>query len=298
MSQSMTKSDRRNFTFHLLLFLFAVFYHVVTERFAVIGPIGGSLVSEGLLFFVALLYVIVSPVPVCLVRRPLTGKDVLWVAVFIVSAYPVLMLVNGYFLQYISEHLFLSDRVGTLFQGRQSLGKDLLVFALVPGIAEELFFRGVLFERYRQKGPFLSIFLTALFFALFHFNLQNFVAPFFLGLLLGSVVWWTGSVFCAVEAHILHNVAGVLFLRGFTPENIRRLQMHGIVHRLGGVEQTVTLVLWGLSILGVILAYWGHLALREGSEVRIRGQAPLMPEHLVGYIPIGFLVLYYFIIVF
>ncbi|MDO5714816.1 MAG: CPBP family intramembrane metalloprotease [Tissierellia bacterium] len=223
----------------------------------------------------------------------------LWVAVFILSAYPFLMLINGFFLHILADYIPLPDYVGTLFHGKQRLGQDILFFAIIPGICEEIFFRGVLLQWYRQLGRVSAIFLSGFLFAIFHFNLQNFISPLLLGILLGSIMWWTGSVIYAMEAHIIHNIAGIMFLRSFTPEKIRWLKDLSIIEKIGSVEKSITLGLGILCLLCIFIFYWSFLMLSRGHTQReeyFKIGEPITV--LLGFLPLGLIVLYYCIVVF
>ncbi|HEY2412366.1 MAG TPA: ABC transporter permease subunit/CPBP intramembrane protease [Pirellulaceae bacterium] len=84
--------------------------------------------------------------------------------------------------------------------------------AAVPGIAEELFFRGYLLGAARGKlRAWLAIGLTGLVFGLFHASVGGLIAvervlsSTFLGLVLGWICWTTGSVFPGMILHILNN---------------------------------------------------------------------------------------------
>jgi membrane protease YdiL (CAAX protease family) len=93
-----------------------------------------------------------------------------------------------------------------------------LIFAIVPAIGEELFFRGVMFRLATKKNRSIkfSIVLTALVFALFHFNVYGFPAILIAGTLLGFIYYITGSLWMSIVAHLLNNglqIVLVFFLR-------------------------------------------------------------------------------------
>ncbi|MFN3158537.1 MAG: ABC transporter permease subunit [Rubinisphaera brasiliensis] len=88
----------------------------------------------------------------------------------------------------------------------------LLVMAVLPGICEELFFRGVLLSGLRRRFSWrMSILLSALAFGAFHVVLAGGLSPerivpsTVMGLLLGWVAWEAGSVLPAVLLHVVHN---------------------------------------------------------------------------------------------
>lgn len=70
----------------------------------------------------------------------------------------------------------------------------IIIFAVVIGapIVEEILFRGVLFEELKKETSFkMTIFLTALVFGIYHFNILQTPNTFFMGLVLGYVYYKT-----------------------------------------------------------------------------------------------------------
>lgn len=88
----------------------------------------------------------------------------------------------------------------------------LFSFAIVPGIAEEVFFRGYLLGALRGKMPaWLAVGLIALVFGLFHASvggiiaLERVLSSTLLGLVLGWVCWTSRSVYPGMVLHVLNN---------------------------------------------------------------------------------------------
>lgn len=74
---------------------------------------------------------------------------------------------------------------------------DLIVFALVPAIARELFFRGVLQQvliKMMPKTPWIAIIITAAVFSASYFQFQYFAAVFLVGLQLGAIYYLSGNL--------------------------------------------------------------------------------------------------------
>lgn len=86
--------------------------------------------------------------------------------------------------------------------------------SVLPGLCEELFFRGYAQTRLvlRFGAPLAILFCSALF-ALAHFDPQHVVAVFPLGVWLGVIAWLAGSIWPAVIAHALNNAFAVIVLR-------------------------------------------------------------------------------------
>jgi sodium transport system permease protein len=82
----------------------------------------------------------------------------------------------------------------------------ILLMALVPGIAEELTFRGVLLHGLRRRfRPVVLALVVGLIFGFFHFQLFRIPSTAFLGVLFTAVTLLTGSIFPAMLWHALNN---------------------------------------------------------------------------------------------
>ena len=96
---------------------------------------------------------------------------------------------------------------------------------LVPGVVEELFFRGFIQRRLlRRWPPALAIGVTSVLFALVHLDPTCVVFALPLGVWLGVIAWRTGSIWPAVACHAavntLVNVYGTAFAKWTVPERV------------------------------------------------------------------------------
>lgn len=91
---------------------------------------------------------------------------------------------------------------------------NLFMIAIVPAICEEFFFRGVIQRvSYRLFGNFhLAILFSAFFFAFSHFEFYTFLPRIVLGLLLGYMYYYSGSLFMPIFTHFLNNAVAVIAL--------------------------------------------------------------------------------------
>ncbi len=109
-----------------------------------------------------------------------------------------------------------SDWLGELLgkQGQLGLGTALLLVALLPAVAEEVTFRGVVLAGLRRSGSrWLAVVGSALVFGLFHINPYHVVAASVMGLLLGWVALESGSILPGMLIHLVNNGAQVLLER-------------------------------------------------------------------------------------
>ena len=104
-----------------------------------------------------------------------------------------------------------------LAEERRPVLTGLLLLATVAGpVAEEFFFRGVLYGWLRRKvGVVLALGVSAFLFSALHADLISFLPILGLGVLFGWLYEQTGSLVTPVAIHILHN-GGMLYLASLT----------------------------------------------------------------------------------
>ncbi|MDR0965361.1 MAG: CPBP family intramembrane metalloprotease [Myxococcales bacterium] len=100
----------------------------------------------------------------------------------------------------VFEGLPLVERIGLV-----------LAICLAAPLFEEFAFRGVLQPRLAAHlTPRWAILAAALCFAAIHFNLAGLGAIVELGLVLGLLAYWSGSLWPAIAAHAIHNIVTLI----------------------------------------------------------------------------------------
>lgn len=103
----------------------------------------------------------------------------------------------------------------TNFSSIQQTILGFIVIAILAGLTEEVFFRGVvqpLFQNLTQNKH-IAIWITAIIFSAIHFQFYGFVPRMLLGALFGYLYIYTNNIFVPIWAHILNNgLTLVLFL--------------------------------------------------------------------------------------
>ncbi|MFZ1703328.1 MAG: type II CAAX endopeptidase family protein [Saprospiraceae bacterium] len=91
---------------------------------------------------------------------------------------------------------------------------NLLLFAVLPGIGEELLFRGVIQKELEKSlGKIhMAIWITSLVFALLHFQVVGFLPKLFIGLVLGYAYFYTKSIWVPMALHAINNGSATLAL--------------------------------------------------------------------------------------
>lgn len=102
------------------------------------------------------------------------------------------------------------------------------LFALSPGICEELLFRGaILSSLKRDLSATRAVLIQALFFALMHLSVYRLLPTFLLGVLLGALTLRARSLWPAVLAHTAYN--GMLVVGWDAPAWLPVLAIAGLV---------------------------------------------------------------------
>jgi membrane protease YdiL (CAAX protease family) len=102
---------------------------------------------------------------------------------------------------------------------------NILMIAIIPAISEEFMFRGLLQRLFRDwlKNIHWAVILSSVFFAAMHFQFYGFLPRLLMGVLLGYLLYWTGSIWVPVFAHFINNGAAIVFSfleqRGVIGEN-------------------------------------------------------------------------------
>lgn len=89
---------------------------------------------------------------------------------------------------------------------------NILIVGVLAGLGEELFFRGVLQKLIADhtKKIHLSIFVTAVLFSAIHMQFYGFLPRLALGMLLGYLYHWSGSLWVSILAHSVNNSLAVI----------------------------------------------------------------------------------------
>ena len=114
----------------------------------------------------------------------------------------------------LTEMLAAAPTIGTMLL-------NLVVLAAVPAIGEELSFRGVLLGLIDgdttlgarispSRRTHIAVWVVGIIFSLIHFQFYGFIPRMLLGVVLGYLLVWTGSLWVPMVAHFTNNALVVL----------------------------------------------------------------------------------------
>ena len=92
----------------------------------------------------------------------------------------------------------------------KGLAASILFVAIIPGICEELLFRGAILGAWEIKGSKKAIFISSVWFMLMHGTLTGIPAQLMCGIILGIIVVSTDSLFSGMIFHTVYNAATLI----------------------------------------------------------------------------------------
>lgn len=144
---------------------------------------------------------------------------------------------------------------------------NILLMALLPAVAEELTFRGVLQKLFQGsnvsdfhtvKVPHIAIWVTAILFSAIHMQFYGFLPRMLMGALFGYMLVWTGSLWVPILMHFTNNAMAVI--------------LYFVATRAGWDMEKVDAIgtgdtLW-LGIVSLVLTVVGIYAFRRSTTMR------------------------------
>jgi hypothetical protein len=121
---------------------------------------------------------------------------------------------------------------------------NLFMIAVLPAFAEELLFRGAIQKKLLGgvMNHHMAILITAIIFSAIHFQFMTFLPRFFLGIVLGYMLVWGGSIWYPIIAHFTNNLFSLI---SFYTERYKNPE----VNPFEVTETTPDFGLVGLSLL-------------------------------------------------
>lgn len=100
---------------------------------------------------------------------------------------------------------------------------NIFFIGVLAGVGEELLFRGVIQRILIRmfKNHWAGILVAAFFFSAVHFQFYGFVPRFLLGIFLGLIYWYSGSIWPSILAHTIYNSAQVILVY-YNPEMLAK----------------------------------------------------------------------------
>lgn len=150
---------------------------------------------------------------------PVSAKQFLWVVGILIMVFPL-----GGALAELNQIIPLPARWATKFKEMENNRKEMeaalinintlpkylismFIIAILPALFEEFYFRGGLQNvlTRRLENPATAIILTAIIFSAIHISYYGFLVRFALGIILGYIFYYSGSIWLSAFLHFLFN---------------------------------------------------------------------------------------------
>jgi sodium transport system permease protein len=173
--------------------------------------------------------------------------DVIGGLIFWFGAFILANLAGNFLLYLFPQNEEVVSQLNAMLKG-DNIWITLLVAALLPGICEELFFRGFIFSSLEGSvKSWNAVVLAGLMFALYHIDFIRIAPTFILGVAFTFALFKTGSILVPAIMHFANNAIAVFSL--FYPEVFERFDQIIRITDNNGIRIVVYLLIAGLLII-------------------------------------------------
>jgi uncharacterized protein len=152
--------------------------------------------------------------------RHFDARYLIWMPLALITAYPLMGAIAQWIDSWPLPESWRDIDQSSMEAVTQLLAMDsiwsllftLLIVGVLPGVGEELLFRGVIQTEIhnRWRSPHAAIWLTAFLFAALHMQIAGFVPKFVIGAILGYSYYLSGSLILPMIIHTLNNSMSTL----------------------------------------------------------------------------------------
>ena len=179
-------------------------------------------------------------------------------AVYLVQCISLLwmMVLEGLNIPYLNTEM-------TIPATTQGVMLMVITIGAIPGVCEELFFRGTLLGGFERLGTKRAVILTSVLFALLHGSLAGLPGQLMLGLLMGYLAFAFDSVYASITFHTVYNAAIVLInaymAGGEVTAEEQALLNQGTFAYMGGWGGVLWIIVY-ILVLGALVRSFIRLA--------------------------------------
>jgi len=122
---------------------------------------------------------------------------------------------------------------------------NIVMIGVLPAIGEELIFRGVFQRLFAEwtKNIHWGIVIAAILFSAMHMQFYGFLPRLILGILLGYLFYWSGSIWVPILGHFVNNATAVIVYYFYADE------MSKEVENFGAAEGSFIYLIIGLAFI-------------------------------------------------
>ncbi len=145
----------------------------------------------------------------------------------------------------------------------RGLASAVILSAVLPGVCEELLFRGLMLSAWEERGSLRAVTTVSLLFTLLHGNLLGIPSEFICGVLLACIVISSGSLFAGMVFHTVFN--STLLIASYWARTVETDAEAAYTGALSLLPFLLGALLFG-SILMFLMRRFRALRLRDGRK--------------------------------
>ncbi len=137
----------------------------------------------------------------------------------------------------------------------------IFMIGILPAIGEELIFRGILQRLFSEwtKNIHWGIIIAATLFSAMHMQFYGFIPRLILGILLGYLFYWSGSIWVPMLGHFVNNTTAVIVYYFYADEMTKEIE------NFGANQGSFIFLVLGIAIVTPLL----YLFYKENKKIAI-----------------------------
>ena len=104
----------------------------------------------------------------------------------------------------------LSESAVSVPTNSQELLRGIFLIGVLPGVCEELFFRGMMMSAWERRGTRAALMVSSVLFAILHGSVMGFPVQLMMGFVLGYLALASGSLYVSMTYHTVYNSATLI----------------------------------------------------------------------------------------
>ncbi len=144
--------------------------------------------------------------------------------------------------QQLTEAFLKMDSIGSLLF-------NIFMIGILPAIGEELIFRGILQRIFAEwtKNIHWGVAIAAILFSAMHMQFYGFLPRMILGILLGYLFYWSGSIWIPIIGHFVNNTVAVLLYYFYADDMSKEIE------NFGAAQESITFLIVGIALVAPLL---------------------------------------------
>lgn len=153
----------------------------------------------------------------------------------------------------------LTPNIASIPTTQAELMLSIILVGVLPGVCEELLFRGIVLGAWERRGRKTALAVSSLLFALMHGSFSMLPVHILCGFVIGYLVLAADSIYVGMVFHTLYNALSMIFAYLYQPDPTYYAQIYSNLYQyVGGtpgiLQLLLQILLFGAVLLGLLYA--------------------------------------------